>query len=361
MQKISKDFPILDQYIYANTAASGIMYDGLLDWRQEHDLDFLIGGSNFRLKAAKLIEETRSTVGRFFNCKVDNVALVQNFSLGLNILLEGLGKEHKVLMLEDDYPSLGWPFLSRDFKVSYLKLSNTIENEILNAVKEKEITVLAISVVQWLNGFKIDLDFLRKLKNEFPNLLIIADATQYCGTENFDFETSGIDVLGASAYKWLLAGSGNGFMLFKDEAKSKFSLKFTGFNAANGNLNGGDTIDFIKHFEPGHLDTLSFGSLKFSLEYLTSIGMDKITAHNKELSIRAFRELEKLNLLDETVLGRNEHSTIFNIKGDQKMFDVLNDNNIISSQRGGGIRLSFHFYNTDKNINKVIDVIKKMK
>ena len=42
MQKIIKEFPILDQNIYANTAAYGIMYDGLLDWRQEHDLDYLI-------------------------------------------------------------------------------------------------------------------------------------------------------------------------------------------------------------------------------------------------------------------------------------------------------------------------------
>lgn len=361
MQKIIKEFPILDQYIYANTAAHGIMYDSLLDWRQEHDLDYLIGGSNFRIKGLKLISETRKSVGSFFNCKSENVALVQNFSLGMNMLLEGLDKNNKVLLLEDDYPSLNWPFESRGFSIEKINLSKDLEEVIIHRVKNDGITVLAISIVQWLSGVKIDLNFLKTLKAEFPDLLIIADGTQYCGTESFDFDNSGIDVLGASAYKWLLAGSGNGFLLFKDAVKNRFSLKTTGFNAANGVVEDKENIRFVKHFEPGHLDSMSFGSLKWSLDFLSRIGMENITATNRELSGYALKEFAKLALLDTVVVERKEHSTIFNIKGNQKLFDELHNNGIICSQRGSGIRLSFHFYNTIKNIAKVVDVIKKMK
>lgn len=362
MQKIIKEFPILDQSIYANTAAYGIMYDGLLDWRQEHDLDYLIGGSDFKLKASKLLAQVRATVGTFFNCNHKNVALVQNFSLGINILLEGLDNTHKVLLLEDDYPSLKWPFVSRGFDINYVSMTKGhLEEEIENEIKSKKITVLAISIVQWLNGIKIDLDFLKKLKVDFPDLLIIADGTQYCGTEEFDFENSGIDVLGASAYKWLLAGSGNGFMLFKERAKTHFKLKTSGFNSANGAVDGFNTIEFTKHFEPGHLDTLSFGSLKYSLDFLSGIGMKSIGETNAALSEFAFNEFSRMNLLEEVVLSRKKHSTIFTIKGSQKMFDALLNNDVICSQRGEGIRLSFHFYNTMKNVSKVIDVIKKVK
>ncbi|WP_158975631.1 aminotransferase class V-fold PLP-dependent enzyme [Cellulophaga sp. L1A9] len=361
MQKIIKEFPILDQSIYANTAAYGIMYDGLLDWRQEHDLDYLIVGSDFKLKAAKLLKGVRETVGSFFNCSTDNVALVQNFSLGINMLLEGLDAKHKVLLLDDDYPSLKWPFVSRGFDVNYVSIQqDNLEDEILKEIKTKKITVLALSIVQWLNGIKIDLDFLKKLKVEFPELIIIADGTQYCGTEDFDFENSAIDVLGASGYKWLLAGSGNGFMLFKEDVKNHFNLKSAGFNSADGMVDGFESIKFIKHFEPGHLDTLSFGSLKCSLDFLKDVGMDSIGDTNKALGELAFREFSKLNLLEDVVLKRKKHSTIFNIRGDQKMFDALRNNDIICSQRGDGIRLSFHFFNTTKNVAKVINVIKKM-
>ena len=361
MQKIIKEFPILDQNIYANTAAYGIMYDGLLDWRQEHDLDYLIGGSEFKIKGLKLVHQIRETVAGFFNCKTNNVALVQNFSLGLNMLVDGLDSKQKVLLIHEDYPSLNWPFEKRGFDVTYIHMVANVEELIFKTIKENTIDVLAISIVQWLNGVKIDLEFLKKLKKEFPNLLIIADGTQYLGTEEFNFEDSAIDVLGASGYKWLLAGSGNGFLLFKDAIKSRFSLKTTGFNSANGDFDKQNNFDFIYHFEPGHLDTLSFGSLKCSLDFLKSIGMDQITSVNKELRTIALREFSKLNLLDEVVTNRPDHGNIFTIKGGQKLFDEFANNDIICSQRGGGIRLSFHFYNTTKNIAKVVDVIKKMK
>lgn len=358
MQKIAKQFPIVNQYIYANTAASGILYDDLLDWRQEHDLDFLIEGSIMKAKSNKLIGSTRKTVGQFFGCDSANVALVPNFSIGINLLLEGLPKEHKILLLEGDYPSLNWPFESRGYDITKIALDEHLERNILETVKTKGITVLALSLVQWLNGIKVDLEFLKKLKNDYPELIIIADGTQFCGTESFNFEDSGIDVLGTSGYKWLLAGYGNGFMLFKDGVKTTFSPKSVGFGSANIDLSGKDNIAFNKHFEPGHLDTLNFGSLKFSLDFLSKIGMDQITSHLKLLSELAKREFTALGLLEDSVVKRDSHSTIFNIKGGDKLFQYLTEKDVLCAQRGGGIRLSFHMYNTEKDIQKLVKLLK---
>ncbi|MET6991491.1 aminotransferase class V-fold PLP-dependent enzyme [Sediminicola arcticus] len=361
MQKITKQFPILNQYVYANTAASGLLYDDLLDWRQEHDLDFLIGGSIMRAKSHKVIENTRETVGQFFGCNPSNVALIPNFSIGINLLLEGLSKEHKVLLIDGDYPSLNWPFENRGFAISKIILDEHLEGNILKAVKTEGITVLALSLVQWLNGIKIDVAFLKNLKKDYPNLIIIADGTQYCGTENFNFEESGIDVLGASGYKWLLAGYGNGFILFKDGVKNNFAPKGIGYNSTNLDLKAKDTIAFNKHFEPGHLDTLNFGSLKFSLDFLSKIGKDTIADHLETLSELAKKELTGLGLLQESVVNRSKHSTIFNIKGGDKLFQHLTGNDVLCAQRGDGIRLSFHFYNTEKDIQKIIKLLKSVK
>src|SRR5690606_27445773 len=126
--------------------------------------------------------------------KPENVGLVPNFSLGLNQLLEGLDKKHNVLLLRGDYPSVNWPFESRGFAISYVDIDQNLEENILNQVKADNISVLALSLVQWVNGVKVDLNFLRQLKNEHPDLIIIADGTQFCGTAEFDFEISGIDL-----------------------------------------------------------------------------------------------------------------------------------------------------------------------
>ncbi|MGB5819634.1 MAG: aminotransferase class V-fold PLP-dependent enzyme [Saonia sp.] len=358
MQSFIKEFPITKQYIYANTAASGLLYDSLLDWRQEHDLDALISGIPLKEKCVGLISETRDTVGAFFGCKRENVALVPNFSLGLNMLLEGLDKTHKVLLLENDYPSVNWPFESRGFPISYAKIDENLEQRILEKIRSDTISVLALSLVQWLNGIQIELDFLKTLKMEYPDLLIIVDGTQFCGTVDFNFEESGIDILGASAYKWLLAGHGNGFLLFKDNVKNKVAIRSIGLNAANGEVGKKESIRFSKHFEPGHLDTLNFGSLKFSLEYLKRIGMKRVGENNQKLSQKAKNEFTDLGLLEPKVVSRKQHSTIFNIKGDDTTFQHLLDNDVICSRRGDGIRLSFHFYNTENDIDRIVKILK---
>ncbi len=357
MEKIRKEFPVLRKGIYANTAVYGLLYDSLLEWRQEHDLDFLIYGSDMRSKTLKVLSDTRNTVAEFFNCKRENVALINNFSTGLNVLLEGLHPKKKILLIEGDYPSLNWAFENRDFEVRYIQIVANMEARIQEVIEKEHIDVLALSLVQWLDGFFVDLDFLKQLKIQFPNLIIIADGTQFCGSRDFDFDASGIDVLGASAYKWLLAGYGCGFMLFSDRMQEEFSVKSIGFNAANGDLDRKDSIRFAKLFEPGHLSSLAFGSLKFSMDYFTKIGMENITANNKKLAEKAKKEFQGLGLIHDKFTERREHSTIFNIKADEATFQKLLANDVFCAQRGQGVRLSFHFYNTEEEIDAIVKVL----
>lgn len=359
MNQIRKQFPLLNYSIYANTAATGLLYDDLLEWRQNHDLDYLIGGSDMKAQSSKMHSETRKVVGNFFNCEADNVALVPNFTIGLNFLVEGLSNKEKVLLVEGDYPSLNWPFESRTFDIDYITISENFEEQLYNTIKKNEITVLALSLVQWLNGIMVDLPFLKKLKTDFKDLIIIADGTQFLGTSAFDFSNSGIDIVGTSAYKWLLSGYGNGFILVKEEVKERFSLVTRGYGSGRNIKEYAHKRTFCKHLEPGHLDSLSFGSLQFSLNFLYRIGLEKIEEQNKTLSQKAKISFENLDLLDQVVASRANHSTIFNIKGTMEIFNKLLENNVVCVQRGDGIRLSFHFYNTLEEVDKIIKILKK--
>nr|WP_299385089.1 aminotransferase class V-fold PLP-dependent enzyme [Allomuricauda sp.] len=358
MQNLRKKFPVLQQCIYANTAATGLLYEDLMEWRQENDLDYLIGGSHMKQKWYDKMSGVRSTVGQFFGCDSSHVALVPNFTLGLNLLLEGLPKTSKVLLVQNDYPSLNWPFESRNFERDYVKIDQNLEENIFERLRKGTYDVLALSLVQWISGVKMDLDFLKKVKEEHPDVLIIVDGTQFCGTERFDFSVSGIDILGASAYKWLLAGYGNGFFLVNEGATERFDLKAVGNWTVDRMGDSFENAPFCKRLEPGHLSSINFGSLQFSLEFLESIGRDSIGNQLQLLSQKAKREFTALGLLEETVVKRNDHSTIFNIKGGQSVFDKLIQNDVVCVLRGEGIRLSFHFYNTENEVDAIVDILK---
>lgn len=360
MKNLRKPFPVLQQYVYLNTAASGLLPEKVFEFRQDHDLDFLISASILKEKQGEFLTVVRETVGSFFNCAPNRVALVPNFSSGFNSLLEGIDKGKKVLLLEEDYPSINWAVTSRGFEVCKAVIDENLEQNIQTALEQHKPDVFAFSIVQYINGIKLSIEFLRNLKSKFPDILFVADGTQYVGTEAFDFDASGLDVVISSCYKWLNAGYGNAFMLFHEMAPQKISPKNSGFNSLQGKYKAHEG-NFLGKFEPGHQDTLNFGSLKVALQFMKEVGVELIEERVKHLAGLGKNQFHNLGLLEEMVEKREVHSSIFNIKGDDKLFQYLRNEGIISSQRGTGIRLSFHYFNTEEELQILIETLKRYK
>lgn len=358
MKKVSNDFPILSQYTYANTASCGLLSESLMEWRQEQELDYLIKGSMFRDSYPVFFEEIRKTVAGFLQAEIENTVLVPNFSFGFNTLINGINPDQTVLLLEGDYPSVNWPVIAKGYEFHTVKADENLEKNIEIAFEKVKPTLFAFSIVQYVSGIKIDLDFINRLKEKYTNTLFIADGTQYCGTEAFNFSTSGIDILGSSGYKWMLAGFGNGFFAFKDHIKNeifkesfKYDLREEDFLKNKNHL--------TNHFEPGHHDTLNYGSLKFSIENIfNKIGINEIEGYLKELSVYAKEKFTELNLLDKAIVRRNSHSTIFSLNIDHSVLKELKNKDVICSIRGGKLRISFHLYNTKKDIDKIVSITK---
>jgi selenocysteine lyase/cysteine desulfurase len=336
------NFPISRQYIYFDSAKSSGMYKELLAWRKEHDNMLLEKGSQLRLNHDSFIDSLRSGLGSFFYTNKNNVYLTQSFSIGLKSLLNILNPNLKLLLIKNDYPSILEQVKSNGFEYNFVENKENLENSILEGIKKDNPQVLILTLVQYINGLLINLDFLKKLKKLYPNLLIIADGTQFCGTRDFNFDNSGLDVLISSGYKWMFSGFGNGFLLIKKNIVKHF---------LNKNSTNMGELSFSLAFEPGNIDTLNFGSLLFSINKISNYGISKIEKRLKYLSIYAKKKFIDKNLLEPHLALRNDHSNIFNLKGGDLLYKELIKNKIICSRRGNGIRVSFNFYNKKKEID----------
>ncbi|NND88725.1 MAG: aminotransferase class V-fold PLP-dependent enzyme [Flavobacteriaceae bacterium] len=352
MKDLRSEFPALAHQTYLNNAATGLLSKSLAAWRKQHDLDFLEQGADY-MQRKEMIEQTRRSVAQMWGAREMETSLIPNFSYAINLVWGGIPKGQKVLMLEEDYPSVRWPVETRDFDVCYAKIDENLETNIQEAIEKHHPDILIFSIVQWQSGIKIDLEFLKEMKAYHPSLLIIADGTQYLGTEAFDFRTSPIDVLAASGYKWLMAGFGNGLLLVKEEAQERIYPEVIGFNSAVGFDSQNINTTFNRRFEPGHLDSFNFGSLNHAMKQISDIGIDQITEQLQFLSAYAKELFLKKNVLSSSIANRQQHSTIFNIKGDQSLYNTLRENQIICSLRGGGIRVSCHYYNTYDDLERL--------
>jgi len=86
-----------------------------------------------------------------------------------------------------------------------------------------------MSHVQWLSGFKADLEKLGAFCRE-RGIFTLIDGTQFIGTGPIDLAALQVDAYGASGYKWLLAGFGNGFLYTAPHFFNELDIRIGGFD-----------------------------------------------------------------------------------------------------------------------------------
>ena len=361
LNKLPSQFPVIQQYTYLNTPAYGLLSDGLMEWRQEHDLDYLIGGSRVKEGFYSRIPEIRNVVAEFSGASAREVFLVPNFSFGWKVLAGGLPQELRVLLLDGDYPSLNWPVTTAGFKeLRKVKVGPAMEQEIEACFAAEPPDVFAFSLVQYLTGIKMDPGFVRKLKRAYPDTLFVADATQYMGTETFSFRESGIDVLGASGYKWMLAGTGNGFFLVKDAVQERFYKQSLDWEPRKEPFVKHNT-HLQNHLEPGHLDSLSMGSLHWALTSFLDTGTETIYEKISDTVQYAQKLLEARGYLSDTVIPGKPHGAFFAIDATEEQMNNLKQKGVLFAVRGGKLRVGFHFYNERKEVDTLVAILGQSK
>lgn len=352
-------FEIPNNITYVNTPGNGLLPIAHHQWRREREECFFDPKGDLRDQQVAFNKQVKVEFGQLFNCDINRLFLTPNFSFGFNTLLEGLNKSLKFLLIEDEYPSLNYPIVSRGFSCSFLPNSADVEEQIYHYVRDNDVDVLVLSLVNYINGLKIDLNFIKRLKKDYPKLLILGDATQYLGTEPFDFACSGFDAVGGSGYKWLMAGFGNGYMMISEQLSSILYAEANKLERPKEAMWAHKEILNI-YFEPGHQDTLSHGTLGESVKFLNEIGLVNVKSYLDDLLRYAYRIFEDKGWLLPLVSQREIKSAVINLQVDPNIYPKLLDKGVKCFPRGTGIRIGLHIYNTKEDINRLVEIIESI-
>src|SRR5690606_32103463 len=342
---------------YLNNAGAGILSEEAVDASDKFRRGIRMNGSatavNWIFNESLLLKKE---IGTFVGATVDQIALIPNFSTGLNFFLAGVDKSHNILLYKNDYPSLVMPFELRGYNITWLdhKDDYTIDmNDIEKAFSGNNISILAISHIQYSSGFKIDLDRLAALCKQFQVTLIV-DGTQSIGSVNFNFENSAVDVMIWSNYKWMNGGFGNGVMCIRNEVLEKFPPAVAGFGSYimdNGKLKYEPSA---KSFEPGQLNMSGFEMLRVALKHKMAFGLAEIEKHIQK---RVKELVDGLCDLDINVYGGKDlpRSGVVCFEADESLMEFLDQNGVKGTYRFGHIRLSPHYYNTSEDNKKELE------
>lgn len=342
---IKDQYPSLEGCTYLNTAYTGVISSSLLEWRKNLDQECFLQVDQFKSIQTRVLEEkTQKQVARLLHAEEDQIFLASSCSAALQAFLFKIPKNYKFLLLKDDYPAITEMVVDHRFDFTEISLQQELELSVLEELRKNSYEVFVFSAVQYNSGLLFDMDFLHLIKKEFPKLIILVDGTQLIGAEVFNFNKSSVDGIFGSGYKWLLAGHGNGFMGLKKSLLRQLSLTQQ------------DVFDLL---DRGHKSALATGSLGFAIDELLSYDFDKQLKKKKKLAVYFFEALKERRLLEDFVADRKKHSSIFTLKIDSRVYEILKKENIRCVKRGVGVRVSVHFYNTREEVDHLLKILDK--
>jgi cysteine desulfurase/selenocysteine lyase len=387
IKKIREDFPILKReingkkLIYLDSAATSLKPKQVLEaekcYYEMNCANIHRGLHEMSEIASQTYEEAHKTVANFVGAKKEEVIFTKNTTESLNLLMYSLRnskmlvKGDKIIISPMEHHSniIPWQYLEKTLgiKLEYVDLNEKFEIDLEN-LKEKTKGAKLVSLTGASNTVSThtNLKDIEKIVHD-ANALLNVDAAQLVPHEKVNFKKMNIDFMAFSGHK-MLAPTGTGCFVGKKDLLEKMEPF----------MFGGDMISKVsKHdsswnvlpykFEAGTPNIAGAYGLKEAINYLEKIGMDEIKEHEKELTKKCIKGIEKLGL---KVYGPKNKK-----QGGIALFDckkinchdigmLLNDEGIairsgmhcaeplVSSLNENGLaRASFYLYNTKEEVD----------
>ncbi|MFH1334912.1 MAG: aminotransferase class V-fold PLP-dependent enzyme, partial [Candidatus Zixiibacteriota bacterium] len=225
--------------------------------------------------------------------------------------------------------------------------------------------VLALSSVQFFNGYKNNLKTIGDICRE-KDIFFVVDAIQGIGAVDLDVREYQIDLLSCGGEKWLLSSLGTGFFYLSSFAKRKINPVFFSWLSVDWKLNFTDVMKYdlqpfpsARKFEMGTYPYSLLWTMHSSLQLLSEIGVKNIEKHNLKLLDLLINGLRAKGYRITSSLEYDHRSSILSFSGKniRNLYEKLLKKNILVSLREGSIRVSPHFYNSEEEINRLIEML----
>jgi selenocysteine lyase/cysteine desulfurase len=207
--------------------------------------------------------------------------------------------------------------------------------------------VVLASLVQSANGAVLDTDALRAGLAGADTLTVI-DVTQAVGWKRLDL--GWVDVTAAAVYKWLLAPRGTAWMSLSNRMSGLMTPHAANWYAGDEPWSTIYGLPLRLAPDARRFDTSPawFGGLGsgLTLPWLASLDRDAVESHCLGLANRLRAELD-LPLSDSAIVSLPIADAA----------DKLARAGIRASVRAGAVRVGFHLYNTDDDLDGLVDAL----
>jgi selenocysteine lyase/cysteine desulfurase len=328
----------------------------------------------------------RPAAARLINAREDEIALVESTTQGFTLAAQAipLGAGDRVLISDLEFIEVAVPWLQLRERGVAIDLVPNHKGAVLPEDIAERITprtrVLAISSVQWSNGFRCDLGRIGALCRD-RGVWLVVDAIQQLGAFPLDVQATAVDILACGGHKWLNAPFGCGFVYLRRERMPELRPPLAGYMDIDmpsswseyfqtPSISPVGEFKFLsdaRRYETG--GTANYAGalgLAASLDLIHALGTKTIAEHIYALTNHLLAGLRALKVEIVTPPQPEHRSGIvtFSVGSAAEncaLMERLLDKKILVSVRYtsnvGGVRVSCHFYNNRADLDRLLNAL----
>lgn len=373
LDQIRAQFSITRSFNFQNHAAVAPISlpaaEALIGYAREMSEAAYLRGTYYRAA-----DRVRQAAARLINADTAEITFPKNTCEGINFVANGVQwmTGDNVVSTAMEFAGNVYPWLALESRGVQLRRVPEEDGRVpfdrIAAAIDRRTRIVAVSGVQWSNGFRLDLHRLGELCQS-RGVLLFVDAIQMLGVHPIDVRAMNIDFLAAGGHKWLLAPEGVAIFYCKREllghlrpTEPGYMGMKAGYEGEPTRLRADDFHDDARRFESGVSNLAGITALGASIQLLLDIGIDEVQVRVKHLTDLLVEGLRARGWTVHSPRTASEWSGIVSFSSDHHDTDEIRRHlrtefKIIVANRLGRLRSSPHFYNSPEEIRQLLEAL----
>ena len=374
--KWRSEFPILDETVYLISHSLGAMPRETFARLTEYAEMWATRGVRAWAEGWWDMPVTvGNAVAGIIGAERDSIVMHQNVSICQSLILscfEPTPKRNKIVYSELNFPSVMYVYEAhaRDGKLRIETVPSddgiTIAlDRFLEAIDEETLLV-PFSHVLFKSGFLQNAKAITDRAHEV-GAMVVLDAYQSAGTVPFSVTDLKVDFATGGSVKWLCGGPGAGYLYVRPDLHQKLRPRTTGWMAHEEPFAFDTELRYasgIRRFLHGSPAIPALYAAQSGYRIINEIGVDKIREKSVRQTTRLIALAEEAGFKVTSPRNASDRGGTITIGHDDAAAitkELIRREFIVDYRPGAGVRISPHFYNTDEELELVIDEMKKIR
>ncbi|MDZ7659826.1 aminotransferase class V-fold PLP-dependent enzyme [Fodinibius sp.] len=386
INKFRDDTPGTKKVIHFNNAGASLMprtvSESVINYLREESL---YGGYETAHKNRESIEQTYSAIGNFIHAQPNEIALLENATAAWNMAFFSIDfkKGDRILTSKAEYASNYLAYLRLKEKVD-IQIEVIANDEYgqtsvtsLEKMMGENVKLISITHIPTNSGLVNPVEKIGEVAQKYDCFYLV-DACQSVGQYPVDVQNIGCDMLSTTGRKYLRGPRGTGFLYVKKNKIENLLPPFIDLHAAEWISEKEYEIrSDARRFENWEMNYAGIMGLKKAVQYASDIGINRIWKRLTNLAEKLRWELAKLPKITVHDIGEIKGGIVTFTVDSESADDVQNylsnkGINVSTTSKKSTlldmeernlshlVRASVHYYNTETEIDKFIDTVKKI-